>query len=253
MCRLKPMQNSMEVFSSWSTMTRMLLPSETTTCENLVPARCSSASSWMCSLRSPLCCWGKHSDDIKLCGTKEALWPPSISSSCLSGAKVRNLTLPSYLHFMSYVLRMIEEGSISIRTSNCASTTPTKSPDSDRLANSDGGRLLIGVRDSGDVAGCRIEEEHHMIQCAADMHCTPSVPFESQVWKHGYLSVLEIKVPKSAHRPHFVEVQVPETLRASSLAGFFAKRRPHPQGVPSDDQSLAIRNADGTLRIPVQF
>lgn len=111
---------------------------------------------------------------------------------------------------MSYVLRMIEEGEHQHQDFKLRIDDPHKIAKTlTAFANSDGGRLLIGVRDSGEVAGCRIEEEHHMIQCAADMHCTPSVPFESQVWKHGYLSVLEIKVPKSAHRPHFVEVQVP--------------------------------------------
>ena len=38
------------------------------------------------------------------------------------------------------------------------------------FANSDGGRMLIGVKDNGVVAGARGEEELHMIQGAADLH-----------------------------------------------------------------------------------
>lgn len=112
---------------------------------------------------------------------------------------------------MSYVLRMIEEGEHQQQDFKLRIDDPHKIAKTlSAFANSDGGRLLIGVQDSGEVAGCRVEEEFHMIQCAAEMHCTPAVAFESQVWKHGYLSVLEIKVPKSANRPHFIEVQPTE-------------------------------------------
>ena len=107
---------------------------------------------------------------------------------------------------MSYILRMIEEGEhqhqdFKLRVDDAEKIAKTLSA----FANTDGGRLLIGVRDSGEVAGCRVEEEFHMIQCAAEVHCHPPVAFESQVWKHGYMSVLEIKVPRSPQRPHFIE------------------------------------------------
>ena len=63
---------------------------------------------------------------------------------------------------------------------------------------------MIGVRDSGEVAGCRVEEEYHMIQCAAEVHCTPAVAFETQVWKHN-CSVTRGQSPQSPKRPHYVE------------------------------------------------
>jgi predicted HTH transcriptional regulator len=107
---------------------------------------------------------------------------------------------------MSFILRMIEEGEhqqqdFKLRVDDAHKIAKTLSA----FANTEGGRMLIGVRDSGDVVGCRVEEEIHMVKCASDMHCVPPVPFETQVWKHQYLSVLEIKVPKSAQRPHFVK------------------------------------------------
>ena len=37
------------------------------------------------------------------------------------------------------------------------------------FANTDGGRLLIGVKDNGSISGIRSEEEKHMIQTAAQM------------------------------------------------------------------------------------
>ena len=39
------------------------------------------------------------------------------------------------------------------------------------FANTDGGRLLVGVKDNGAIAGVRSDEEIHMIQAAAEMYC----------------------------------------------------------------------------------
>ena len=107
---------------------------------------------------------------------------------------------------MSYILRMIEEGEHQHQDFKLRVDDPHKIAKTlSAFANTEGGRLLIGVRDSGEVAGCRVEEEYHMIQCAAEVHCTPAVAFETQVWKHNYFSVLEVKVPQSPKRPHYVE------------------------------------------------
>ena len=37
------------------------------------------------------------------------------------------------------------------------------------FANTDGGRLLIGVKDNGRIAGVRSEEEKYMIEAAAQL------------------------------------------------------------------------------------
>lgn len=65
------------------------------------------------------------------------------------------------------------------------------------FANTDGGRLLIGVKDNGKITGINPEEEFHMIQGAATMFCKPSLEFESKVWQEGFRLILEIRVPKS--------------------------------------------------------
>ncbi len=65
------------------------------------------------------------------------------------------------------------------------------------FANSDGGSLLIGVKDSGKIAGCNPEEEYHMIEGAAEVFCKPAVPFESKVIQEGHHLVLEIVVSPS--------------------------------------------------------
>ncbi len=70
------------------------------------------------------------------------------------------------------------------------------------FANTDGGRLLIGVKDNGKIAGVESDEEYYMIESAAKMHCRPSVDFETRKWESEGKTVLEIIIKKSKKRPH---------------------------------------------------
>jgi len=70
------------------------------------------------------------------------------------------------------------------------------------FANTDGGRLLIGVKDNRKVAGCVPNEEFHIIDHAASMYCKPAVKFDSKVWQEGHKLVLEITVAPSDEKPH---------------------------------------------------
>ena len=71
------------------------------------------------------------------------------------------------------------------------------------FANTDGGRLLIGVKDNGAIAGVRSDEEYYMLEGAATMYCKPPVEFQSKEWTINNKTVLEIIVPKSNQRPHY--------------------------------------------------
>jgi predicted HTH transcriptional regulator len=73
------------------------------------------------------------------------------------------------------------------------------------FANTDGGRLLIGVKDNGIIAGVRSEEEYYMIESAAQLYSKPEIRFESKVWKEESKTVMEVWVPPSPLRPHFVK------------------------------------------------
>lgn len=73
------------------------------------------------------------------------------------------------------------------------------------FANTDGGRLLIGVKDNGKIVGINPDEEYHMVAGATDLYCEPPVEFHPQVHLSDERSVLEITVPPSAERPHFVK------------------------------------------------
>ena len=73
------------------------------------------------------------------------------------------------------------------------------------FANTDGGRLLIGVKDNGSIVGVRSEEEIHMIEAAADFYTTPAVPVMCNSVKTGGKQVLEVLISPSEKRPHVVK------------------------------------------------
>lgn len=65
------------------------------------------------------------------------------------------------------------------------------------FANTDGGKLLIGVKDNGSISGVRSEEEFYMVEAAATMFCRPEVLFSSREWNIEGKKVLEIVIPRS--------------------------------------------------------
>lgn len=70
------------------------------------------------------------------------------------------------------------------------------------FANTNGGRLLVGVKDNGRVAGVSSDEEYYMIEAAASMYCQPPVKFDTALWEEDGKTVLEVIVPKSGQKPH---------------------------------------------------
>lgn len=70
------------------------------------------------------------------------------------------------------------------------------------FANTKGGRLLVGVKDNGNVAGVRSEEEFYMIEAASQMYCKPAVPFQVKQWDVNGKTVLEVKIAKSDFKLH---------------------------------------------------
>lgn len=70
------------------------------------------------------------------------------------------------------------------------------------FANTDGGRLLIGVKDNGVIAGVRSEEEYYMIEAASQMYTRPEVPFEAKRWQLNGKTVLEVYIAPSPDKPH---------------------------------------------------
>ncbi len=70
------------------------------------------------------------------------------------------------------------------------------------FANNDGGRLLIGVKDNGVVAGVRNEEDIYVVEQAADRYCRPAVPVEFKGYKvDGTLLVIVAEIAACDERP----------------------------------------------------
>lgn len=70
------------------------------------------------------------------------------------------------------------------------------------FANTDGGRLLIGVKDNGHISGVRSEEEYYMIEAASTMYTRPEVPFKATRWDVNGKTVLEVYIAPSPDKPH---------------------------------------------------
>lgn len=70
------------------------------------------------------------------------------------------------------------------------------------FSNTDGGRLLIGVKDNGAVVGVRSEEEYFMLEGAARLYCRPEIPFRIREWDVSGKKVLEAIIAAGAKRPY---------------------------------------------------
>ncbi len=73
------------------------------------------------------------------------------------------------------------------------------------FANSQGGRILIGVRDNGSIAGIRTDEEIYMVYTAAHLFCRPEISFTVRQHITEGKTVLEVVVLKGNERPYQVK------------------------------------------------
>ena len=112
---------------------------------------------------------------------------------------------PNYftINKKSYIQRLIDEGEglqldFKFEVSDAAKIARSLVA----FANTEGGKLLIGVKDNGNISGVRSEEEYYMLQNAAERFCEPEVKFESKEWNIGGKKVLEVTIPKTELLPH---------------------------------------------------
>lgn len=70
------------------------------------------------------------------------------------------------------------------------------------FANNAGGRLLVGVKDNGVIAGVRSEEDVYVLEQAAEMYCRPRLSLRVTPFLcDGGLVVVRAEVEPSAVRP----------------------------------------------------
>ena len=69
------------------------------------------------------------------------------------------------------------------------------------FANNSGGHLLIGVKDNGNIAGVRSEEEIYMIETAAQMYCRPEQKVSFKVFNINGKSVVKADIAEAQEKP----------------------------------------------------
>lgn len=103
-----------------------------------------------------------------------------------------------------YLLSLIREGEhqqqdFKYRVSDACKLAKSVSA----FANTDGGRLLIGVRDDGHLSGVRSEEEIYMMHQAAYKYCKPEASIKFDTYHIEGRTIVIATVSPSDKRPVF--------------------------------------------------
>jgi len=108
------------------------------------------------------------------------------------------------------------------------------------FANTQGGTLLVGVKDNGKIAGIRSDEEYYMLEAAAKLYCKPEVNFSVRQWQADGKTVLEARIDKSITPPHYARSEngkwlayirvKDENILANNIMIRVWKRRNRPEG-----------------------
>ena len=105
-------------------------------------------------------------------------------------------------HSADYIHRLISEGEHVHQDFKFEISDARKIAKSiSAFANTEGGRLLVGVKDNGKIAGVRSEEEIYMIEAAAQRYCQPPVEIHTYIYKVEGKDVLEVVIDENPHKP----------------------------------------------------
>ena len=101
-----------------------------------------------------------------------------------------------------YLLSLIKEGEHQQQDFKYKVTDAAKLARSvSAFANTDGGRLLIGVRDDGHLSGVRSEEEIYMMHQAAYKFCKPEASIKFDTYHAEGRNIVVATVPPSLKKP----------------------------------------------------
>lgn len=110
------------------------------------------------------------------------------------------------IRMSSYLYRLIGEGEHQQQDFKyCINDSKKIAKSVSAFANTNGGRLLIGVKDNGKIAGISSDEEFYMIEAAAKIYCKPQISFITKQWQIEGKTVLEITIEPSIIKPHFAK------------------------------------------------
>lgn len=102
-----------------------------------------------------------------------------------------------------YIRRLIEEGEHEHQDFKFAISDARKIARSiSAFANNDGGCLLIGVKDNGNIAGVRNEEDVYVVEQAAQMYCRPAQEIDVTAFStEGGAVVIRVEIAKARRCP----------------------------------------------------
>jgi len=106
----------------------------------------------------------------------------------------------------SYLKKLIETGENQhLDFKYCVSDSRKIARTLVAFSNTDGGRLLIGVRDNGSIAGIQSDEEIYMVDTAANLFCRPEIIYSIKQHTSGTKTLLEVEVARGSKRPYQVK------------------------------------------------
>lgn len=107
-------------------------------------------------------------------------------------------------HMNSYITKLIQQGEHQTQDFKyCISDSRKIARSLVAFANTDGGRLLVGVKDNGRIAGVRTDEEYYMVESAAKIYSKPEIEFTTKQHLIDGKTVLEVIIEPSPEKPHF--------------------------------------------------
>ena len=110
----------------------------------------------------------------------------------------------NYLVVSNYLLKLIGQGEHQQQDFKyCINDSKKIARSLVAFANTDGGRLLIGVKDNGNIVGVRSEEEYYMVEAAARIYSKPMIAFTTRQHFMDTKTVLEVRIESSADKPHY--------------------------------------------------
>lgn len=106
----------------------------------------------------------------------------------------------------NYIQKLIQQGEHQTQDFKyCISDSKKIARSLVAFANTDGGRLLIGIKDNGRIAGVRSDEEYYMVESAAKIYSKPPIDFTTRQHTVDGKTILEVIIEPSAEKPHFAK------------------------------------------------
>ena len=103
----------------------------------------------------------------------------------------------------NYLQRLIAQGeNQTLDFKYCVSDSRKIAKTLSAFSNSDGGKILIGVRDNGSIAGIESDEEIYMVDTAAHLFCRPEIFFTVKQHFTEGKTIVEVEVTKGIRRPY---------------------------------------------------